>query len=96
MKIIAVERGASGAVPASPDLLREEAAKVWRLHMQGVVRQAWFTVGTHEAVLEMECADEDETARTRRPGPRGVLAAFGCDGRCPVGEDGGEPRTGAA
>ena len=57
------ERDALGAVPASPDLLRQEAAEVCRLHLQGVVRQAWFTVGTHEAELEMECADEDEAAR---------------------------------
>jgi hypothetical protein len=63
MKIIAVEHDVRGSVPPSPQLLREEAAEVWRLHVQGLVRQAWFTLRTHRAVLEMECADEAEAAR---------------------------------
>ena len=56
MKIIAIEREVPGAGVPSPALLREEAAAVWRLHAQEVIRQAWFTVDTHDAVLEIECS----------------------------------------
>jgi hypothetical protein len=64
MKVIAIEREVPGAGVPSPALLREEAAAVWRLHVQGIIRQAWFTVDTHDAVLEIECAVAEDAVRT--------------------------------
>jgi hypothetical protein len=64
MKIIAIEREGANAGDPSPALLRAEAAAAWRLHMQGAIRQAWFTVDTHDAVLELECSTTEEAART--------------------------------
>ena len=63
MKIIAIEREVPGAGVPSPALLREEASAVWRLHVQGAIRQAWFTVDTHDAVLELECSGAEDAAR---------------------------------
>jgi hypothetical protein len=57
MKVIAVERAVRDAVAPSAELLEEEAAEVWRLYMERSVRQAWFTTGAHEVVLELECLD---------------------------------------
>ena len=62
MKIIAMERAVEGGGTPSTALLREEAAAVWRLHIKGMIRQAWFTVDTHNAVLEMECDAISEAA----------------------------------
>ena len=63
MRIIAVEHAVPNAALPSPELLREEAAGLWRLHVQGTVRQAWFTNVGQDAVLELECPDEDHAAR---------------------------------
>jgi len=63
MKIIAISRDVPDAGEPSPALLREEAATAWRLHMRGVIREAWFTTDTHDAVLELECADAEEAGR---------------------------------
>ena len=63
MKIIAIEREGANPGDPSPALLRAEAAAAWRLHMQGVIRQAWFTVDTNDAVLELECPSAEEASK---------------------------------
>jgi len=67
MQILALERPVSGSAEPSPELtpelLRLEAAAAWRLHQEGVIRQAWFTVDTCDAVLMLECAGVEEAAR---------------------------------
>jgi len=63
MKIIAISRDMPDGPEASSAMLRDEAATVWRLQTQGVIRQIWFTTDTHDAVIEMECSDAGEAAR---------------------------------
>jgi muconolactone delta-isomerase len=41
-------------------LLREEAAEVWRLKKQGVIRDIWFTNPNRDAVMIMECSSVAE------------------------------------
>jgi muconolactone delta-isomerase len=58
MRILAIEReltppGAS--VP--PDLYRQEAAVVWALQKQGIIRDIWFTTQGRNAVVMLECPD---------------------------------------
>jgi len=40
--------------------LEEEAAAIWRLYLDGTVREMYFTADTGEAVAILECAGEDE------------------------------------
>jgi hypothetical protein len=42
------------------ELLRAEAAAVWRLQKAGVVRNIWFTHPGRDAVIIMECGSVDE------------------------------------
>jgi len=56
MRFLALER----EIPTLPrpdlaDLLRLEAAAVWRLQSAGVVREIWFTHPERHAVLTLEC-----------------------------------------
>ena len=60
MKIMAMERAVDGTGEAPATLLQKEAAAVWKLHISGAIRQAWFTTDTHNAVLELECASVEE------------------------------------
>lgn len=63
MRILALERDLAplgGAISA--DLLRREAAEVWALQRQGVIRDIWFTPG-RQAVLMLECPDAAEARR---------------------------------
>jgi len=55
MRILAIEReltSPGAVVPA--DLLRREAAEVWALQKQGIVRDIWLTPDRH-AVFMLEC-----------------------------------------
>ncbi len=57
MRFLALER----EIPALPrpdhaDLLRHEAAAVWRLQSSGIVREICFTHPERHAVLTLECA----------------------------------------
>ena len=57
MRILAIERELTppgAAIPA--DLLRREAAEVWTLQKQGLIRDIWFTSDRH-AVVMLECPD---------------------------------------
>ncbi|MDI1335678.1 MAG: hypothetical protein PSU94_05785 [Lacunisphaera sp.] len=63
MRILAIERELSpvgAALP--PDLLRQEAADVWALRKQGVIRDIWFTQDRH-AVIMLECPHAAEARR---------------------------------
>lgn len=56
MRYLALER----EIPSLPrpdraDLLRQEAAAIWRLQTSGVVREIWFTHPERHAVLTLEC-----------------------------------------
>jgi hypothetical protein len=58
MKILALEREIPGApVDAFRSLLRAEAAQVWELYQQGVIRELYFNAEKHTAVLVLECED---------------------------------------
>ena len=58
MKFLAIERPVVGATSeAMQPLLKSEARRVWELQEAGVVREAYFTP-SHDAVLVLECADE--------------------------------------
>jgi muconolactone delta-isomerase len=58
MKILAFEREIPGTPATASDApLKAEAAKVWQLYQQGVVRELYFNPEKHTAVLVLECAD---------------------------------------
>jgi muconolactone delta-isomerase len=61
MKILALERELPGA-PAGgcQPLLKAEARRVWELQQLGSLREVYFHVGDHTAVLVLECADVRE------------------------------------
>lgn len=44
-------------------VLREEAARVWALKKEAVIRDIWFTVRDRCAVVMLECSSEDEARR---------------------------------
>ena len=58
MKILAIEK----EVPGVPDdafapHLRDEAARAWKLHQAGVIRELYFRDDWPGAVLMLECED---------------------------------------
>jgi len=64
MQILAIEKGLAAIDPQQHcDLLREEAACVWKLKKQEVIRDIWFTSRDRNAVVLLECASEDEARR---------------------------------
>jgi len=60
MKLLAleVERPGAAADAFAPHL-HAEAARLWELHSEGVVRGAHFRADRHTAVLELECDSLD-------------------------------------
>ena len=61
MKILAIEREASGTANVEANsLLEAEARKVWDLQVAGVVREIYFRSDRREAVLMLECSGVDE------------------------------------
>jgi hypothetical protein len=62
MKLFALEHELPGvtAVQFQPALLKAEAARVWELYQTGVLREIYFRQDRAEAVLVLECANEDE------------------------------------
>jgi muconolactone delta-isomerase len=60
MQILAIEIELMPLGSGHHELLREEAARVWFLKKQGIVRDIWFAVHEHVAVLLLECASEEE------------------------------------
>jgi hypothetical protein len=63
MKLLAMETEITGADWSNADaLLEEEARHVYDLYLAGVVREIYFTE-SHEAVINLECADKAEAER---------------------------------
>lgn len=60
MQILAIEKELMPFGEHHRELLREEAAHVWFLKKQGILREIWFSVHEHVAVLLLECATEEE------------------------------------
>jgi muconolactone delta-isomerase len=60
MKILALERDKQGATDADfAPHLKAEAARVWELYQQGVVRELYFHRDEHTAVLVLEAESVD-------------------------------------
>jgi hypothetical protein len=61
MRILALEQEVPGIIPGQflPHL-KAEAAAVLSLYEQGIIREMFLTEKTHEAVLLLECASEEE------------------------------------
>ncbi len=70
MKILAIDRIREGVDPQRDiyPRLRDEAARAWELHNQGVIRELYFKAEHGGAVLMLECADAEAA--------RGVLASL--------------------
>jgi len=62
MKILALEVDVPEGSPEAftDELLREEAAHVWRLHKAGIIRELYFRMDRDGAVLVLEAFDERE------------------------------------
>jgi hypothetical protein len=61
MRILAIERELNSPVrPDLHDILRAEAAGVWDLQKHGIIRDIWFTVPGHRAILMLEGASMGE------------------------------------
>jgi hypothetical protein len=66
MKILALEKEAAQTQASDfQPYLAEEEAKVYELYQAGVIRELYFHLTDHTAVLMLECANVDEA--------RGVL-----------------------
>jgi len=79
VKFLALEKSLSEAsAEASLPLLREEAARVWSLHREGVIRELYFRADRREAVLVLEARDGEEAneALATLPLVRENLIAF--------------------
>lgn len=65
MKILALEKAVPGVVAAAftPQLLRQEATRVWELQQAGGLREIYFRRDRSDAVLIFECADAAEAQR---------------------------------
>jgi hypothetical protein len=78
MKILAIEKEVPGVQTHqyAPHLKRE-AMEVWKLNMEGILREAYFT-SEGEAVLILECQDRLKAmeALSRLPLVREKLIAF--------------------
>ena len=61
MRILAIEKEGPEAQPEKMKLLLEEEAKqVWRLYQEEYLREIWFTLPDHRAVLLLECSSKDQ------------------------------------
>jgi muconolactone delta-isomerase len=65
MRILAIERSVDGVSDElfTPELLAREAARVWEMHQDGIIRELYFRADESMAVLAFECADMDEAGR---------------------------------
>ena len=64
MKILAIEHEFPNALAEQfQQYTRAEAARVWELHQQGVIRELYFRADRSEAVLVLECADVESAHR---------------------------------
>ncbi len=65
MKILALEIDIPG-VPDSAftdEVLKEEAARAWELHQEGIVRELYFRADRPSAVLVLECQSVEEARK---------------------------------
>jgi hypothetical protein len=79
MKILAIERGLSGATAAKfQEHLDDEALAAWHLYQSGVIRELYFRADQNTAVLTLECEDvvEAEAALATLPLVRAGLISF--------------------
>ena len=78
MQILAIEKELAPIDVQHKALLREEAAHVWDLKKQGIVREIWFSVHEHVAVILLECATEKEAKQhlSKLPLVQAGLIAF--------------------
>lgn len=86
MRILAIEKDLQPLDPQlHKDLLREEAARVWTLTKEEVIRDIWFTRQNRRAILMLECANEEEARRhlDTLPLVRAGLIDFEIDGLRP-------------
>lgn len=60
MKIIAIEKDFGTESIDNQIILKDEAAHVWRLYKEGIIREIYFTGKNNRAVLMLECKDENE------------------------------------
>lgn len=65
MRILAIERELTPPGASIPvDLLRQEAAEVWALQKQGIIRDIWFTTQQdRHAIIMLESLDATEARR---------------------------------
>ena len=64
MKILAMEKEIEGTQPEQfAPHLKAEAAQVWNLVQDGLIRETYFRADRTEAVLMLECADPSEAQR---------------------------------
>ena len=64
MKILAMEKEIEGTKPEQfTPHLKAEAAQVWKLVQDGLIRETYFRTDRTEAVLMLECADADDAQR---------------------------------
>lgn len=81
MKILALEHELDGAAPADfQRYARQEAARAWELHQQGVIRELYFRADRPAAVLVLECVDVEsaELALSSLPFVQHGLIRFEC------------------
>lgn len=70
MKILAIEHDTEGATDAQfRPRLRAEAARAWKLHRQGTIRELYFRADREEAVLVLECRNVAEARRVLKTLP---------------------------
>jgi len=61
MKILAIEKEIPGVDPDSiKPFLKAEAVRVWELYRSGIVREHYFDLDRHRAVLILECMNGAE------------------------------------
>ncbi|HVN47362.1 MAG TPA: muconolactone Delta-isomerase family protein [Bacteroidota bacterium] len=65
MKLLALEKDVPGVADNAftDELLKQEAARAWKLQQAGVLRELYFRADREAAVLVLECANIEE-ART--------------------------------
>jgi hypothetical protein len=65
MKILALEKENPQATAADfTPLLRDEAASVWRLYQQGIIREIYFRQDQKCAVIILECCDIEQARQS--------------------------------
>lgn len=61
MKILAIEKENEGVIPEQfKPHFKNEAFKVWEYLKKEIIREIYFTKEGHNAVIILECKNEDE------------------------------------